>query len=112
MGAKRPTKPDLVPDVEAHMGLVHVVELRGRLAQLHEELDRLVLSRESRAAATAALEEAETEAAQPEPRAGRIARSLECVTKVLDDAGALREGETILVRSHRSAVSLVGLLAY
>jgi hypothetical protein len=112
MGAKRPTKPDLLPDVEAHMGQVHVVELRGRLAQLNEELDHLVLSDESRAAVKAALDEAEREAAQPAPRPSRIARCLERVTKVLDDAGALTDRETILVRSHRNAVSLVGLLAY
>jgi uncharacterized small protein (DUF1192 family) len=112
MEAKRATQADIGPDVEAHMGLVHVVELRGRLAQLREELDHLVLPRESRAAAKAALDEAEREAAQPAPRPSRIARCLERVTKVLDDAGALTDRETILVRSHRSAVSLVGLLAY
>jgi uncharacterized small protein (DUF1192 family) len=112
MGTKHGKRVDLGDDVVAHMGVVHVTELRGRLAQLSEELDRLVLSPESRASARSALAEAEAEAAQPTPRPTRIARSLERVTKVLEDAGALAEPETILVRSHRSAVSLVGLLAY
>jgi hypothetical protein len=112
MDAKRATQADLGPDVEAHMGVVHVVELRGRLAQLREELDRLVLSGETLAVAKEALAKAEKEAARPAPRPRRIARSLECVTKVLDEAGVLRDGETVLVRSHRNAVSLVGLLAY
>ncbi len=93
------------------MGLVHVVELRGRLAQLREELDRLVLSPESRAAANAALDEAATEAAQTAPEPSRIARSLERVTKVLHEAGALTDAEPILARSHRNAVSLVGLVS-
>jgi uncharacterized small protein (DUF1192 family) len=99
-------------DVVAHMGVVHVTELRGRLAQLGEELDRLVLSSERRVAAKSALAEAQAEACGPSPHPRRIARSLERVTKVLEDAGALSDSGTLLVRSHRSAVSLVGLLAY
>jgi uncharacterized small protein (DUF1192 family) len=111
MGTK-PAKPiDLGDDVLAHMGVVHVTELRGRLAQLGEEVDRLVLSPESRAAAKAALAEAESEAAEPTPRSNRIAQSLERVTRVLEEAGVLADAETILVRSHGRAVSLVGLLA-
>jgi uncharacterized small protein (DUF1192 family) len=111
MGTK-PAKPvDLGDDVLAHMGVVHVTELRGRLAQLGEEVDRLVLSPESRAAAKAALAEAESEAAEPTPRSNQIAHSLERVTKVLKEAGALTDAGTILVRSHGRAVSLVGLLA-
>ncbi|HET7857028.1 MAG TPA: hypothetical protein VFL41_11285 [Gaiellaceae bacterium] len=112
MGTKRTILADLGYDVEAHMGVVHAVELRGRLAQLREELDRLVLSPESRAVATAALDEAQTEAARPEPRPSRIASNLDAVTDVLIEAGVLTDAGTILARSHRSAVSLVGLLAY
>ena len=48
---------------------VHVIELRDRLAQLKEEIDRLALPADSHAAASEAL--AEAEARQPCPRHDR-----------------------------------------
>ena len=68
---------------------LHVVELRGRLARLSKEIDRLELPADSRAIARDALDEAEAEAAAPAPRSHRIANSLRRVTDTLNDAGVL-----------------------
>jgi hypothetical protein len=89
---------------------VQVVELRGRLAQLSEELYRLPLPPEARAAARDALAEAETEAAAAAPRSDRIGRSLKRVTEVLEDAGALASAGAGLARALGRAVALVGLI--
>jgi len=89
---------------------VQVIELRGRLAQLSEELYRLPLPAESHAAVRDALAEAENEAAAPAPRSDRIGRSLARVTAVLADAGALASAGTGLARALGRAVALVGML--
>jgi hypothetical protein len=103
-------------DMVVHGGVhgsanVQVIELRGRLAQLSEELYRLPLPPESHAAVRDALVDAETEAAAPAPRSDRIGRSLARVTQVLEDAGALASAGTGLVRALGRAVALVGMLA-
>jgi hypothetical protein len=90
---------------------VHVIELRGRLAQLSEEIDRLALPAESRAVAREALAEAEAEAAAPAPRSNRIAHSLRRVTESLAEAGVLASAAAGVVRALASVVSLVPLLA-
>jgi hypothetical protein len=90
---------------------VHVIELRGRLAQLSEEIDRLALPAESRAVAREAFAEAEAEVAAPAPRSNRIAHSLRRVTETLADAGLLASAAAGVVRALASAVSLVPLLA-
>jgi len=89
----------------------HIMELRGQLAQLSEEIDRLALSAEKRAILGGALAEAEAEAAAPAPRSQRIAQSLRHVTETLDDAGGLASAAVGVVRALASAVSLVALLA-
>jgi hypothetical protein len=68
---------------------VHVIELRDRLAQLRDDIDRLGLPAESRAVASQALAEAQAEAAAPKPRSGRIARSLRRFVDSLGDTGAV-----------------------
>ena len=73
---------------------VHVIELRDRLAQLREEIDRLGLPAESRALAREALAEADAEAAAPEPRSGRIARSLRRLVDVVGNTGAVASALT------------------
>jgi hypothetical protein len=103
-------------DMVVHDGVrgtanVHVIELRDRLSQLREELDRLALPAESHAAASAALGEAEAEAAAPAPRSKRIADGLRRVTETLNDAGALSSAALNIVRVLASAVSLVPLIA-
>lgn len=90
---------------------VHVSELRGRLAELKAEVDRLVLPTETRAAACEALAEAEAEAAAPEPRSKPIGDSLRRVTKALDEAGALTNAGVGVLRALEGALSLVKLLA-
>jgi hypothetical protein len=102
-------------DMVVHGGVhgsasVQVVELRGRLAQLSEELYRLPLPPESHAAARDALAEAQSEAAAPAPSSDRLRRSLRRVTEVLDDAGALASAGTSLARTLTRAVALVGLV--
>jgi hypothetical protein len=89
---------------------VHIVELRGRLAQLGEEIDRLELPAETRAIAREALDEAETEAAAPSPRSNGIARSLQRVTDTLNDAGVVGNAAVGVMRALASAVSLVPLI--
>ena len=90
---------------------VHVIDLRGRLAQLSKEIDRLALPAESRAWAREALAEAEAEAAAPAPRSNRIADSLRRVTETLNDAGVLASAAVGVGRALAGAVSLVPLLA-
>jgi hypothetical protein len=90
---------------------VHVIELRGRLAQLSEEIDRLALPTESHAVAREALADAAAEAAAPAPRSNRIAHSLRRVTDTLTDAGVLASAASGVVNALASAVSLVALLA-
>ena len=90
---------------------VHVIELRGRLAQLSEEIDRLALPTESHAVAREALADAAAEAAAPAPRSNRIAHSLRRVTDTLTDAGVLASVASGVVNALASAVSLVALLA-
>jgi hypothetical protein len=90
---------------------VHVIDLRGRLVQLREEIDRLALPADNRACAREALAEAEAEAAAPAPRSNRIADSLRRVTKTLTDAGVLASAAVGVGRALASAVSLVPLLA-
>ena len=102
-------------DMAVHGGIhgtanLHVVELRGRLAQLSEEIDRLDLPAESRAIAREALDEAEAEAAASSPRSNRIAHSLRRVTDTLNDAGLLTNAAVGVVRALASAVSLVPLI--
>jgi hypothetical protein len=68
-------------DMVVHDGIhgtadVHVSELRGHLAHLSEEIDRLALPADSQALVRGALAEAEAEAAAPAPRSQRIAQSL------------------------------------
>jgi hypothetical protein len=89
---------------------VHVIELRDRLAQLGEEIDRLALPADGRAAAREALAEAEAEAAAPAPRSKRIADSLRRVTETLNDAGVLASAAVNVGRVLASAVSLLLLL--
>jgi hypothetical protein len=90
---------------------VHVTELRGQLAHLSEEIDRLVLPADRQAIVRGALAEAQAEAAAPAPRSHRIAQSLRRVTETLDDAGGLANAAVGVVRALASAVSLVALLA-
>jgi uncharacterized small protein (DUF1192 family) len=90
---------------------VHVIELRDRLAQLGEEIDRLALPAHSRTAAREALTEAEAETSTPAPRSKRIANSLERVTETLNDAGVLASAAVNVGRVLASAVSLLPLLA-
>jgi hypothetical protein len=90
---------------------VNVIELRGRLAHLREEVDRLALPPRHRAVAAEALAEAEAEAAAPAPRSNRIAHSLRRVTETLDDAGALASAGVGLVRALGSAASVMAQLA-
>jgi hypothetical protein len=66
---------------------VHLIELRAQLAQLREDIDRLALPAESHTLASEALAEAEAEAAEPAPRANRIAHALGRVRETLSDAG-------------------------
>jgi len=90
---------------------VHVIELRDRLAQLGEEIDRLALSADGRAVAREALAEAEAEASSPAPRSKRIADSLRRVTETLNDAGVLASAAVNVGRVLASAVSLLLLPA-
>lgn len=90
---------------------VHVIELRDRLAQLGEEIDRLALSADGRAVAREALAEAEAEASAPAPRSKRIADSLRRVTETLNDAGVLASAAVNVGRVLASAVSLLLLPA-
>ena len=103
-------------DMVVHDGIhgtanVHVIELRGRLAQLSEDIDRLELPADTRALAREALAEAEGEAAAPAPRSMRIAESLRRVTETLTDAGAIATAAVNVGQALASAVSLVALLA-
>jgi hypothetical protein len=84
---------------------VQLIELRGQLAQLREDIDRLALPVETRAAASEALAEAEAEAATSTPRSNRIARALRRVQETLNDAGV------DVVRTLAGAITLVALLA-
>ena len=100
---------DMVVDRGIHGSAnVHVNELRGCLAELKTEVDRLGLPTETRAAASEAIAEAEAEAAAPEPRSTRIGDSLRRVTEALGEAGALTNavGGTL-----EGALNLVKLLA-
>ena len=90
---------------------VHVTQLRGELAHLGDEIDRLALPADRRALVMAALAEAEAEAAAPAPRSNRIAQSLQRVTETLTDAGGLANAAVGVLRALASAVSLVALLA-
>ncbi len=87
---------------------VHVSELRGCLAELKAEVDRLGLPTETRAATYEAIAEAEAEAAAPEPRSKRIGDSLRRVTKALGEAGALTNAVGGILEG---ALNLVKLLA-
>jgi hypothetical protein len=103
-------------DMVVHDGIhgtaiVHVIELRGRLAQLSEDIDRLELPADTRALAREALAEAEAEAAAPAPRSKRIAESLRRVTETLTDAGAIANAAVNVGQALASAISLVALLA-
>jgi hypothetical protein len=96
-------------DMVIHDGIhaiasVHLIELRAELAQLRQDIDRLALPVETRAAASEALAEAEAEAAAPAPRSNRIARALGRVQETLNDAGV------DVIRTLAGAVSLVALL--
>lgn len=83
---------------------MHLIELRGQLAELRAEIDRLALPESSRLSVSEALTEAEAEAAAPAPRPNRIAGALGRVRKTLNDAGV------DVVRTLAGAVSLVALL--
>ena len=97
---------DMVVEDGIHaMANVQLIELRGQLAQLREDIDRLVLPVETRAAASEALAEAEAEAATSTPRSNRIARALRRVQETLNDAGV------DVVRTLAGAINLVALLA-
>ena len=89
---------------------VHVLELRGLLAQLNDEIDQLALPPDSHAVASAALADAEAEAAAPTPRANRIADGLRRITETLNDAGALASAALGVGRTLASAISLASLL--
>ena len=84
---------------------VHLIELRGQLGQLREDIDRLPLPVETRASASEALAQAEAEAATPAPRSNRIARALRRVQETLNDAGV------DVVRTLAGAMTLVALIA-
>ena len=84
---------------------VQLIELRGQLAQLREDIDRLALPVETRAAANEALAEAEAEAATPAPRSNRIACALRRVQATLNDAGV------DVVRTLAGALTLLALIA-
>ena len=97
-------------DMVIHDGIhaaasVHFFELRGQLAQLREDIDRLALPVETRAAASGALAEAEAEAATSAPRSNRIARALRRVQETLNEAGV------DILHTLTGALSLVALLA-
>jgi hypothetical protein len=90
---------------------VPVTELRGQLAHLSEEIDRLALAADSRALVKGALAEAEAEAAAPAPRSHRIEQGLRRVTETLDEAGGLANAAVGVGRALARVVSLVALLA-
>jgi hypothetical protein len=85
-----------------------IVELRGELAQLAEELSRLELSPEYREEADRELAGAAAEAESPEPDEGRIANRLGRLTEVLHDAGALAGGGVAAVQSLQRLAELLG----
>ena len=87
---------------------VHVIDLRGRLVQLREEIDRLALPADNRARAREALAEAEAEAAAPKPRSKQLGDSLRRVTNALGEAGALTYAGAVALRG---ALALVTQLA-
>jgi uncharacterized small protein (DUF1192 family) len=102
-------------DMAVHGGIhgtanLHVVELRGRLARLSEEIDRLELPVDIRAIAREALAEAAAEAAAPAPRSNRIAHSLRRVTDTLNKAGVFTNAAMGVISALASAVSLVPLI--
>jgi hypothetical protein len=99
-------------DMVVHDGIhgtadVHVTELRGQLAHLSEEIDRLALAADSRALVKGAL----AEAAAPAPRSHRIEQGLRRVTEGLNEAGGLANAAVGVGRALARVVSLVALLA-
>jgi hypothetical protein len=85
-----------------------IVELRGELSRLAEELGRLDLSPEQRETAERELAGAAAEAESTEPDEGRIAGRLERLTQVLHDAGALAGGGLVLAQSVQRLGELLG----
>jgi hypothetical protein len=85
-----------------------IIELRGELTRLAEELDRLDLPSEDRVEAERELAAAAVEAEGDEPDEGRIAGRLERFTQVLHDAGAVAGGGLAIVQSLQRLAELLG----
>jgi hypothetical protein len=103
-------------DMVVHDGVhvranVRVIEFRDRLGELRQEIDRLDLPAEHRAAAAAALDEAAAEAAAPAPRAKRIADCMRRVGETIDGAGVLASAAACALHAVTSALALVPLFA-
>ena len=84
------------------------VEIRQELTRLQEELARVALPADSRAAAEAAVGAAAAEARRPTPDRGRIAQLLREATTVAGNAGALASAGTGLVESLRRTATVLG----
>jgi hypothetical protein len=84
------------------------LEVRQELARLQEELARVALPPDLRAAAEAAVGAAAAEAGRPSPDPGRIAQLLGEATTVAGEAGALATAGTGLVESLRRAATVLG----
>jgi hypothetical protein len=85
-----------------------IVELRGELSRLTEELARLNLPAEAREEVDRELAGAAAEAESAEPDEGTIARRLGRVTEALHDAGALAGGGLAVVQSLQRLAELLG----
>jgi hypothetical protein len=84
------------------------LEVRQELVRLQEELARVALPPDLRAAAEAAVGAAAAEAGRPSPDPGRIAQLLGEATPVAGEAGALATAGTGLVESLRRAATVLG----
>ena len=84
------------------------VEVREELTRLQEELARVALPADSRAAAEAAVDAAAAEARRPRPDSERIARLLREAATVAGEAGALASAGTGLVESLRRTATVLG----
>jgi hypothetical protein len=84
------------------------LEVRQELVRLQEELARVALPPDLRAAAEAAVGAAAAEAGRPSPDPGRIAQLLGEASTVAGEAGALATAGTGLVESLRRAATVLG----
>jgi hypothetical protein len=85
-----------------------IVELRGELSRLAEELEGLDLAPEAREEAERELAGAKAEAESAEPDDGEIAGRLGRLAEVLHDAGAAAGGGLAVVQSLQRLAELLG----